>query len=181
MSKVDATNLKVFEKLCGIKEPLSSRIAFITTMWDEIMEEAGARNESELRNNYWKDMIRAGSQVFRFKHQSGASAAAIVGYIVDLCVRKPDHPASPLATKIQSEMADGLGITSTSAARALYGKAKERVGEQEEKIKKLDKVLKAAKGSEKQRLTAERAAAQGELKLAENEVAVLKLSIVERG
>jgi len=181
MNKTAVMNLKVFEKLCGIKEPLASRIVFTTTMWDEINEAEGKRNESQLRTHYWKEMIRAGAQVFRTEHQSVASASAIVDYIVDLCARKPDHLVSPVATRMQAEMADGMDVNSTAAARALYVKAKERVGEQEDKIKKLDKAIKGAKGGEKQQLTAQRTAALGDLKLAESEVAVLKLSIVERG
>ncbi|KAG6864616.1 hypothetical protein C0991_008264 [Blastosporella zonata] len=58
-----ARNFEVFEKLCG--QAASRKVVLVTSMWDQVSQAKGQEREQELKNEYWKDMIKNGSAVHR--------------------------------------------------------------------------------------------------------------------
>ncbi|KAG6842859.1 hypothetical protein H0H87_009833, partial [Tephrocybe sp. NHM501043] len=58
-----ARNFEVFEKLCG--QAASRKVVLVTTMWGGVSKEKEEEREQELKQEYWKDMIKNGSAVHR--------------------------------------------------------------------------------------------------------------------
>lgn len=58
------SDLAVFEVLCR-KQSLKN-VIFVTTMWDQVDEERGSRVEGELKEKYFKGMIKQGASVVRY-------------------------------------------------------------------------------------------------------------------
>jgi hypothetical protein len=58
-------NLEMFVALCGQKAMPNVIIA--TTMWGEVKKENGLRRESELKREFWKDMVAGGCRTDRFE------------------------------------------------------------------------------------------------------------------
>jgi len=75
MAGTPLKNLKMFEKLCG-NEALS-RVALITTMWDEVVKSVAEERERELVREYWGPMLSSGSHTARF-HGSSESVYKII-------------------------------------------------------------------------------------------------------
>jgi hypothetical protein len=106
-------NLNMFQALCG-KTDLS-QVVLATSMWDKLSDDAnhqeGVKDETDLRTNYWADMLDLGSQTFRHDNTK-ASADAIVNYILSL-------PGN-MVLRVQREVIDkGLALEDTDAGRIL--------------------------------------------------------------
>lgn len=56
-------NLLMFQKLCG--EVTLTNVVLCTTFWDAVYQTTGERCEKELRDDFWKPMIDAGSVISR--------------------------------------------------------------------------------------------------------------------
>jgi len=54
----------MFKLVCGADA--LQNVVLVTTMWDEVDKETGLSREEELRNDFWKPMIDAGSKVMPF-------------------------------------------------------------------------------------------------------------------
>jgi hypothetical protein len=75
-------NLRTFKKMCGY-QTLSS-IVLATTMWSSATPQEGAIREAELRDTaeFWGDMLREGSTMYR--HTDGAhSAMNIISHLIN--------------------------------------------------------------------------------------------------
>ncbi|PPR03432.1 hypothetical protein CVT24_012701 [Panaeolus cyanescens] len=79
MSGSPHRNLRMFGQLCG--DQASRNVILITTMWDNIEIEVGLRREKELREKFWKMMLKHGSITERFDNRE-ASAWRIVNSIL---------------------------------------------------------------------------------------------------
>ncbi|KAI6101842.1 hypothetical protein F5141DRAFT_1136077 [Pisolithus sp. B1] len=55
----------MFKELCG-KDNFKN-VLLVTTMWDEVAEEAGSAREQELHADFWQAMIALGSTIHRFE------------------------------------------------------------------------------------------------------------------
>ncbi|KAI6039625.1 hypothetical protein EDC04DRAFT_2894970 [Pisolithus marmoratus] len=53
---------------CGDELVSGTRIALVTTMWDEVGEEVGNERLAELQGNHWKQMLESGSTVLRYQN-----------------------------------------------------------------------------------------------------------------
>jgi myosin heavy subunit len=75
-------NLRTFRKLCG-KQSMSSTV-LATTMWGDISPADGAARELELKETaeFWGDMVREGSAVYRHTNDHN-SAMNIISHLID--------------------------------------------------------------------------------------------------
>lgn len=64
MAGASLKNLRMFASICGLEAMPS--VILVTTMWDEVREDAGVRRETELRETFWRDMIAHGCKTERF-------------------------------------------------------------------------------------------------------------------
>lgn len=69
-------NLKMFRSICG--QAAMPRVCLVTTMWNDVSPDTGARREQELKAVFWNDMINAGCIVQR-SNNSYESAWKITG------------------------------------------------------------------------------------------------------
>ena len=74
-------NLEMFQKLCG--DDAFGSVILGTTKWGDIFKEDGDTGTQQLRDNYWRDMLHHGSQVFKFE-DSSRSAWTMVDSILEL-------------------------------------------------------------------------------------------------
>ncbi|KAF9004213.1 P-loop containing nucleoside triphosphate hydrolase protein [Cyathus striatus] len=72
-------NLEMFHKLCG-DDALSS-VVLGTTKWSEVAQDVGDKRVKQLRDNFWKDMIEKGSDVFKFE-KTNQSAWNMVNHLL---------------------------------------------------------------------------------------------------
>ncbi|KAH7913164.1 P-loop containing nucleoside triphosphate hydrolase protein [Hygrophoropsis aurantiaca] len=101
------TTLNLFHKLCG--NEAMKNVALATTKWSFVSHKIGEKNEKELSDNSWADMIGQGSQVGRFD-DTQKSAWDLVYLVIQ---------NDPLALQIQLEMIDlKRRFHETSAGRA---------------------------------------------------------------
>ncbi|KAG6856637.1 hypothetical protein H0H87_002227 [Tephrocybe sp. NHM501043] len=122
-------NLEMFRELCG--EKAIRNVVLATTKWEEVSLDLGERREQQLRDNYWKYMLKLGSQMLRFRGQHDTKSA---WEIVD---RILNH-VSVDALQIQEEMVDLRRILpETGAGRALRATLMELLVAQEEIATKL--------------------------------------------
>ena len=104
-------NLQLFTKLVG--EAALSNVVLVTTMWGKVdaksEEEANSR-DSELREEYWGDMIRKGSSATRFD----GSKESAEGILSQLLGKKN------IVLKVQEELVDHkMALKQTTAGAFL--------------------------------------------------------------
>jgi hypothetical protein len=80
MSGVALKNLSMFSGVCG--QDAMPNVILVTTMWDEVKQEAGERREKELKETFWKDMLDEGCNTRRFNHTT-ESARDIIKLLFD--------------------------------------------------------------------------------------------------
>ncbi|KAF8055867.1 P-loop containing nucleoside triphosphate hydrolase protein [Lyophyllum atratum] len=90
MPRTATQNLDVFETFCG-KDALK-KVVLITTMWKDVSRNAGERNEAQMRDKFWKEMLANGSRMFRLQDVN-YTASEIVEFILG-----SDTDAEPLRT-----------------------------------------------------------------------------------
>ena len=104
-------NLRMFEKLCG-KHALGN-IILTTTMWDKIDEKMGDEREKELREEYWKSMIKQGSTTFRYRNTRDSAWE-----ILDKVLQSGHNRHAILLQKQMVELE--MQLNETDAGRTLY-------------------------------------------------------------
>ncbi|KXN84729.1 hypothetical protein AN958_12156 [Leucoagaricus sp. SymC.cos] len=75
MTNTRLRNLDTFKKICGSDAYRS--VGLVTTHWDEVRKDEGARKEGELLREYWKELIHQGASTRRFDN-TYASAWRII-------------------------------------------------------------------------------------------------------
>jgi hypothetical protein len=66
MAAASVKNLRMFLSICGLNVCELPSIILVTTMWDEVREEAGERRERVLKETFWKEMVARGCRTGRF-------------------------------------------------------------------------------------------------------------------
>ncbi|KAL4079752.1 hypothetical protein J3A83DRAFT_4085643, partial [Scleroderma citrinum] len=89
-------DVTIFRQLCG--DANSKNVVFVTTMWDEVLEDVSLQRENELLNHFWA-MTKLGSITCRF-HNTEESAWEIINAISI----SPPEERRPLL--IQQEVVD---------------------------------------------------------------------------
>jgi len=104
-------NLNMFKELCG--RDYFKSVALVTTMWGEVFEDVGLQREQELKEDFWKAMIKLGSTTHRF-HLTEESAWEIINTIT------MSLPAARHPLQIQREMVDhNKPLLKTSAGKVV--------------------------------------------------------------
>jgi hypothetical protein len=103
-------NLRTFESICG--PDVMRSVVLVTTMWDEVKEEAGVQREAELMKTFWKGMADNGCRTERFYHTS-ESAWNIVGQVM--------QGGSCKTLQLQEEMGNsGKSLSETAAHEVIH-------------------------------------------------------------
>ncbi|UKZ61156.1 uncharacterized protein TrAtP1_002426 [Trichoderma atroviride] len=129
-------NLRMFKRLCG-RDSLAC-VVLATTMWNKADLLVDEQREKELLNrpDFWADMVKQGSQVFR--HDNGReSATTIMKYIFGKRHR--------VTLDIQKEMASGKTLDETGAGREVQTDMTVLTTKHEQEMKTLRQELQEAK------------------------------------
>jgi hypothetical protein len=159
MSGAAMKNGRMFRKLCG--HNALKNVFLVTTHWDAVEQSIGESREAELRQHFWKDMIDAGAEVFRF-NRTKSSAFDILQRLV---------PKKPVVLQLQEEMKDGATIGETSVGKEINKEinlVKAAAKQQLEEIKKeMTEAANARDAAWQRDLAAAKAAHEEQLRLAE--------------
>ena len=132
-------NLQLFTKLVG--ESALSNVSLVTTMWGNVTEnnegEANSR-DSELRDDFWGDMIRKGSSATRFDGTKESAQG-----ILSLLLGKKD-----VVLKVQEELVDlKMPLNKTTVGAFLEPRIHSQHAEYETHLKELGQQLAVEKDS----------------------------------
>jgi len=99
--------LQMIKLICG--EYNYGNVMLVTTHWPKRIDEQKERGcpirEADLRKDFWKEMIKGGSKMFRFDDEEGTARA-----IVRSLAGKPD-----ITLALQDELAKGKPLSATTA------------------------------------------------------------------
>jgi hypothetical protein len=102
-------NLTMFESLCGKKN--LKNVIFVTTMWDQVLEDVGKERERELRQNFFRPILERGAHMFAYDGRAESGWSIIDRFVDDR-----------FATLLQEELVDlKKELCETDAGRQLYG------------------------------------------------------------
>ncbi|KAG0693792.1 P-loop containing nucleoside triphosphate hydrolase protein [Suillus ampliporus] len=79
MFSTSRRNLDMLRRLCG--EDAEKNVILVTTKWNDVSPGVGERREQQLKDNFWKEMVKHGSQVTRFDG-SHASTWDVINHIL---------------------------------------------------------------------------------------------------
>lgn len=136
MAGTPLKNLHMFQRLCGVNA--LRNVILVTTMWSEVDDAATALSrEEELRTNYWKPMVSAGSRILRFDYNH-ESVWAIVDHL----------NGTPLPVQLQVELVDeGKSLVYTSAGSALFQWFENVISQLRDTVTKLEARLRGRPGA----------------------------------
>jgi len=131
MSGSAVKNLELFTKLVG--DEALSNVVLVTTMWGNILDEHEAnQRDSELRDEFWCDMIEKGSSASRF---DGTKASA-EGILAQLLGKKD------VILKVQHELVDQeKKLNQTAAGAFLEPRVHAQALECKERAQQMEKKL----------------------------------------
>ncbi|KAF8055865.1 P-loop containing nucleoside triphosphate hydrolase protein [Lyophyllum atratum] len=121
ISQTATQNLSAFETFCGKKA--ANKVVLITTMWKDVSKEIGERNEAQMREKFWKEMLANGSRMFRLQDVDH-TALEIVEFILGSNI--PD--ARPLSTT-REMVEDRKEFKHTEAALLISSQRRESLEE----------------------------------------------------
>ncbi len=126
----------MFKKLCG--EDGFHKFSLVTTMWQEVGQEVGVNQQTELERAYWAEMVKGGSTIKRFDGTK-ESAWAILDSLIDNESRKR-------ITHIQEELVElRRDLQDTAAGQQLYSVGNV-VEEQKDVLRQIESKLKDVLG-----------------------------------
>lgn len=108
MDGASMKNLRMFRKLCG---PNNLRnVILATTMWDNISVAEGEIRESQLKKEFWRDMILMGSTVARVPNDP-IDAIKLVERFLD---------KETMVLRLQQELSGGKTLIQTEAGAVIH-------------------------------------------------------------
>ena len=120
-------NLRMFGELCG--DQAAKKVVLVTTMWDKVQPDTGARREKELFENYWKKMINYGASTARFLNSADSAWKTI-----DIILKQ--HEAEVLL--LQEEIIDlKRALNETQAGKTLYSDLQKLLAEHRDTVRSL--------------------------------------------
>lgn len=159
----------MFQSLCGTQT--YKNIVVLTTFWDQVEPEVGARREAQLQSNFFKEVIQGGARFLRH-NRTPKSAAALLSYVLNLV---------PVTTQIQIEMGkEGKSLVDTAAGGVQQEEIERVVAKHKKEIADLKAELETIKQSNtaaRRELEEERAKLRQQLARWESEKAELKEGI----
>lgn len=122
MSSSMKRNINMFKKLVG--ETAYENVAITTTMWWDGEEKMNARKETQLREEYFEDVLDGGGSLFRYEAGTGVAKESVARQnafeIVTHLIKKAKD--GPVVLNIQSEIVDqNIRLDQTAAGKALGG------------------------------------------------------------
>lgn len=134
---VAQTNMRLFRSLCG--DDTMTRVVLCTTRWDEVSGGAGELRESELRRDFWQDMLARGSTLARHDNTT-KSAQRIISTVLK---------NSSVSLKVQQEIVDeGRTFAATSAANTLNAEIARLAAENEAARQRVERETREARERE---------------------------------
>ena len=117
----------MFGELCG--DQAVKKVVLVTTMWDMVQQDTGARRENGLFENYWKTMINYGASTARFSNTPDSAWK-----IVDLILKEHETEVPPP----QEELVDlKRSLNETQAGKTLYSDLQRLLAEQRDTVRSL--------------------------------------------
>jgi hypothetical protein len=174
MAATSVRHLRTFEELCG-KDALQN-VILATTMWDEVDEATGNKEEERMKTKYWNKMLERSSTTGRFMG-TYESALQLLQPLIDAANVKRS------SLLLQYEMVDmGKQLTDTSAGRHLFTKARHIVFQRQDVIQRIQIQMRrpAEDRTSLQPLHEEHQKLSQSLESAVDEMRVLNLSVALR-
>lgn len=107
MDGASMKNLRMFRKLCG---PNNLRnVILATTMWEKIPEAEGVTRESQLKREFWNDMIAKGSTVARVSTDPLDAIKPVERFL----------GKETMVLRLQEELSSGKTLIQTEAGAAI--------------------------------------------------------------
>jgi hypothetical protein len=129
MSGTPHRNLRMFGELCG--DQAAKKVVLVTTMWDKVQQDMGARRENELIANYWKKMIDYGASTARFSNSADSAWG-----IIDPSILKLKQPVTEVLL-LQELVDHKKPLNETKAGKALYSISQSLLAEQRDTVRSL--------------------------------------------
>jgi hypothetical protein len=166
-------NLLLFRELCG--QDALRKVILATTMWDKVPTEEAITREKQLIDipEYWGWMLQKGSSCHR--HNNTVTSA------MDIIHLLAKH-TTPIATKLQKQLVDdGLQLGQTSAGQELQSELNKEREKWASECRDIEKKMKAALEKSdreaQEALEEERDRYTRMIKLAENNIGTLRLTM----
>ncbi|KJA22635.1 hypothetical protein HYPSUDRAFT_644226 [Hypholoma sublateritium FD-334 SS-4] len=165
----------MFQSLCGTQT--YKNVVVLTTFWDQVEPEVGARREAQLQSNFFKEVIQGGARFMRH-NRTPKSAGALLSHVFNNLV--------PVTTQIQIEMGkEGKSLVDTAAGGVQQEEIERVVAKHKKEMADLKAELEAIKQSNtaaRRELEEERSKLRQQLARWESEKAELKEGLdKERG
>ncbi|KAJ3562050.1 hypothetical protein NP233_g9816 [Leucocoprinus birnbaumii] len=166
-------NLQIFGHICG--DNAAASVVFVSTMWSKVFQNHGEARESELRRTFWRGFIERGSSIDRLRHNEGEEAWRIVNGMIESTAHKD-------AVLMQEEVVDlRRNLNETHAGKALYIFLRRIRCKQKNSLQSLLVQTKQSIDPDlTQELNEEYETIKQEIRLTDEEVHALKISICRR-
>ncbi|KJA22639.1 hypothetical protein HYPSUDRAFT_644507 [Hypholoma sublateritium FD-334 SS-4] len=109
-------NLRMFQNLCGTQ--MYKNVVVMTTFWDQVSPEVGAKREAQLQSNFFKDLAQGGA-LFMRHDRTPESAAKLLNHVF--------AKLAPVTAQIQIEMGKEKKSLVDTAAGSVQQQEIERV------------------------------------------------------
>ena len=119
-------DFEIFQTLCG--SDASQKVILATTKWDLIRQSRAEEFETQLTNDFWRDMLSHGSRIERFLGTKESARR-----IVDIIVANTERGNTAVPLRIQEELVDLKKLLpATDAGQKLRQALEQLLGEQNE-------------------------------------------------
>ena len=163
-------NLRMFQKLCGTET--YKNVVVLTTFWDQVGEEIGAKREEQLLSKFFKSIVDGGAHFMRHDRTQD-SAAAVLNYVFT--------NLAPVTTRIQIEMGEeGKTLVDTAAGSVQQEEIERVIAQHKKEVSSLMaemETIKESNAAARRELEEERAKLQEQLTRWETERVALQAGL----
>jgi hypothetical protein len=139
MAGTPLKNLRMFEELCG--KNAFQNIILTTTMWDEVDQETGEDRERELKEVYWRTMLKRNSTTSRFL-RTRESAFNLIEPLIETATRRS-------SVLLQKELVDmHKNLPATAAGLELFSAMGQLVSQRENLLRRIRHEMRRSDGDE---------------------------------
>lgn len=134
MGGAQVRNARMFRKLCG--HTSMSNVVIVTTFWDRVQPDEGAKREKELKEKFFDQQLSQGANMLRYDRRTSQNSAR---GIVEVATKN-----DPKALRIQKQMVDyKKALPNTDAAQELYVMLKRQMKDMNEEMDKLEEDIRS--------------------------------------
>ena len=128
--------LRMFQKLCGLQA--YKNVVVLTTFWDQVTHEIGARQEAQLMLSVFAELVEGGAKFIRHDN-TVESTRKVLSHI---------FPMPPTITQIQTEMGkEGKSLSETSVGAVLSKEVEQGIANYKKEIDDLKATMAAIEKS----------------------------------